>query len=151
MFEPNYNAIEFIARPQKVTSCQVVDSFDKTDRVYVAGAMTPFKDDPNDPWHFDAFNDAKAWLEQQFGCAVFNPATASPLGSTMTRRIYMSVDLNIISQCTGIFMLDGFEHAQGALLEHDFADYCSMKVMYAAQVRNCQGFDPASHGFGGSK
>ena len=106
-------------------------------KIYIAGRMTGM---PN--WNIEAFNEAEALLSLQ-GHTVLNPAKATPMVAPeiIPHSDYMKIAIAMLSVCDTIYMLDGWQHSKGALIEYEYAlDHC-MTIMYQTQPPECFKYD----------
>lgn len=94
-------------------------------RTYIAGPMTGI-----DHFNKPAF-DAKAAELRANGIDVFNPAE-NGLPSTALWAEHMRVDIRELTQCTHIYMLEGWLGSRGARLEHHIAHELGLVILYEA-------------------
>lgn len=92
--------------------------------IYIAGRI---KDDPDYKIKFHA---AEEYLKEM-GHTVLNPASL-PLG--LPEEAYMPICLAMLNAAEAIFMLEGAEQSDGAMLERNFAIYQN-KVIILDPVR----------------
>lgn len=92
--------------------------------IYIAGRI---KDDPDYKIKFHA---AEEYLKEM-GHKVLNPASL-PLG--LPEEAYMPICLAMLNAAEAIFMLEGAEQSDGAMLERNFAIYQN-KVIILDPVR----------------
>ncbi len=83
-------------------------------RVYISG---PCRNKPNR--NEAAFSYAEQML-RNLGYDVFNPRKL-PFTDTWTREQKDHVEFAIIDMCDAMYMLEGWEQADGAVHEHDYA------------------------------
>jgi len=104
-------------------------------KVYIAGPMRGYEGH-----NFPAFNAAAAkWRKNPAVSQVFNPAQMDtddgfdPKTTQITKqnlRDFMTRDLGAILQCDSIVMLHGWEHSDGARVEHALAVYLGLFITY---------------------
>ena len=112
-------------------------NIDLKDRViYIAGPMKG-KEDLN----FPAFNEAYYQLREQ-GDEVINPVHLSRDLSTklnvslrdLTEREFALEDTQaIITRCTHMYMLEGWEYSKGAKAEHALAEWLGLTILYQSE------------------
>lgn len=88
--------------------------------------MSLHKDNPDDPWHFKAFQDAADTLEKA-GFQVENPGTKG-LVDGWEWEDYLRYDLTEMLKCQGVATLDDWIYSAGAQLEVYVARRLSMPV-----------------------
>jgi hypothetical protein len=103
--------------------------------VYIAGPMRGY---PNH--NFDAFYSAeKKWQKNPMIEKIHNPARmdedegfdpSTAVDSKEHLRSCMKRDLNAILDCNAMVMLHGWEHSEGARVEHSLATYLGMPIFY---------------------
>lgn len=103
--------------------------------LYIAGPMRGY---PNH--NFEAFYKAeKKWTKNPAVSKIHNPAKmdedegfdpATVEDSLDHLRACMKRDIDAILQCTGMIMLCGWEHSEGARVEHSLATYLGMPIFY---------------------
>ena len=103
--------------------------------IYIAGPMRGYENH-----NFDAFYKAeKKWSSNPMIGRIFNPARMDgdegfdPSTATDSKehlRTCMGRDLNAILCCDGMVMLHGWEHSEGARVEHALATYLGMPIFY---------------------
>lgn len=103
--------------------------------IYIAGPMRGY---PNH--NFEAFYAAeKKWSKKPCIGKIFNPARMDEEegfdpqvteDSKEHLRSCMERDLNAILQCHALVMLNGWEHSEGARVEHSLATYLGMPIYY---------------------
>lgn len=94
-------------------------------RIYISGGIS------NVPDYKKKFQSAADILEK-FGYEVVNPAKVIDfMPKSATYDQIMEIDLVLLRQCDGIYMLDGWKESKGAVLEHDTAKRQGMKVFYS--------------------
>ena len=104
--------------------------------IYIAGPMRGY---PNH--NFDAFHKAeKRWAKKTSVITkIFNPARMDEEegfdpsiaeDSKEHSRSCMGRDLNAILKCDALVMLPGWEHSEGARVEHSLATYLGMPIFY---------------------
>ena len=95
----------------------------KKERVYISGAITS---DPNYKEHF-----AKAARELEAkGFATVNPAQMEVVFPDAEYEDYMLIDLQILSKCDSIYMLNNWRKSCGANREFGYALGRGIKIMY---------------------
>lgn len=104
---------------------KVDHALDRKNHIYIAGPMTGIDD-----WNFPAFNAAAEYLTD-LGFTAHNPANHGLIAGA-TRSDYLRYDLREISQCEGIYLLNGWSSSEGALFEVQVAKMLDMKIFYAA-------------------
>jgi nucleoside 2-deoxyribosyltransferase len=93
-------------------------------------------------WNFDAFDEAKAVLER-LGWVPISPADLDRLHegwgqypppdcvvTTADKKRFMTRDIAAINTCDAVFMLTGWEESSGARIEHAYAEYIGLQVIY---------------------
>lgn len=109
--------------------------------IYVSGAMTPTKENPDGQANIQRLFDASKRLFMA-GYAVYcpyeswfnedeeitNQLTCNPYGE-MYRKV-IKMDLCILSRCDAIYMTKGWEHSRGAQLELATAQNLGKEVWY---------------------
>lgn len=95
------------------------------DRIYIAGPMTGISEFNHPAFH------AKAAELLDSGVEVFNPAV-NGLPATADWAEHMRVDIRALTQCTHIYMLEGWKGSRGARLEHHIAHELGMVILYEA-------------------
>lgn len=103
--------------------------------IYIAGPMRGY-----DNHNFKAFHDAeKKWESNPMIGKIFNPARmdeeegfdpSTAEDSKEHLRACMERDLNAILNCDAMVMLHGWEHSEGARVEHSLATYLGMPIFY---------------------
>lgn len=68
------------------------------------------------------------------GHVVFNPACL-PESPEITKEQYMDIDLAIVRSCDAIYMLKGWKLSKGAFLEHAYAEYLGIEIIYQSGSR----------------
>ena len=89
-------------------------------RIYLSGPITGVKD------YRRNFREAAASIQSR-GHTVFNPADGF---GPMSLREIMRWDLLCLTDCDGIYMMDGWSGSGGAKIEHDLAIYLGMEIYY---------------------
>ena len=87
----------------------------KKQRMYLSGPITG----EDDKETMEKFYQFEMNLRGQ-GCAVFNPLR-NGLASNAPWERHMAVDIKQLEDCDALFMLDGWEKSQGAVLEMHLA------------------------------
>lgn len=70
------------------------------------------------------------WLA---GYAVFCPHSNAALMDGVPYHRFIAGDLEILSRCDAILMLNGWRESRGARLEHDCAESVGMQVFYRVE------------------
>jgi nucleoside 2-deoxyribosyltransferase len=91
--------------------------------VYLAGPMSAYKDDPQDPYGFQRFHRAARRL-RELGIVVMSPAETAGQVRIMPRSWYFRYDFAVISNCDAVVVLPGWVTSGGAKSE----------VIYATEV-----------------
>ena len=101
--------------------------------VYISGPMTGYPD-----LNKKAFDEAEKYLmaRDDLG-SVVNPIK---LSESVERRFYLSdkshyyacmkQDIVAIMDCNSVYMLKGWEHSKGAMLEHQVAVFFNKNIIY---------------------
>ncbi|TDB42094.1 DUF4406 domain-containing protein [Photorhabdus luminescens] len=89
--------------------------------VFISGPMTGKPD-----FNRSEFNTAAKMLKSQ-GLIVLNPAVY-PDG--LTHDQYMRMSLAMLEQADAVYLLDGWEHSTGAVMEFDRAKMHNLMFMY---------------------
>lgn len=89
--------------------------------IYISGPMTGLPD-----LNFPAFNAAAAQLRAA-GWHVVNPAEHDEAPGTAWADC-LRKDIRLLMDCTGVALLDGWEHSKGARLERHIALELGMEV-----------------------
>lgn len=103
--------------------------------IYIAGPMRGYQNH-----NFDAFYKAEEkWENNSMIEKIYNPARmdedegfdpAAAEDSKEHLRSCMKRDLNAILNCNAMVMLHGWEHSEGARVEHALATYLGMPIFY---------------------
>jgi len=105
--------------------------------LYIAGPMRGYTNH-----NFPAFySAAKKWAKKIPNCIIYNPAEMDEqagfnsasicLDSKEHLKSCMQRDLNtILSYADGLVMLNGWEHSEGARVEHALAVYLGLSIFY---------------------
>lgn len=93
-------------------------------RLYISGPMTGMPD-----WNYPAFN-AKASELRAMGLEVVNPAEDKE--PDLEWSDYLRIDIRLLMDCDGIYMLPGWSESRGARLEHHVARELGFFVVYEA-------------------
>jgi hypothetical protein len=93
-------------------------------RIYISGPMTGMTD-----WNYPAFN-AKASELRAMGLEVVNPAEDKE--PNLEWSDYLRIDIRLLMNCDGIYMLPGWSKSRGARLEHHVARELGFAVIYEA-------------------
>jgi len=97
-------------------------------KIYIAGPMKG-KKDKNIP----EFLAAQEMLES-LAFIVLNPAIL-PEREEITKEQYMDIDLAMIRACDHIYMLKGWQDSSGAFLEHAYAKYLGLEIVYQEEPK----------------
>lgn len=92
-------------------------------RCYIAGPMTGY---PN--MNFDAFNKKAKELRKVFKLVV-NPVDINP-NPDADWSDCMDYDLDALSQCTHIYLLQGWSKSKGARIEYKVATILGLEIQY---------------------
>lgn len=93
-------------------------------RIFISGPITGAED------YIDRFLKAELELTQK-GYTVVNPAgVLAQLPVAFSWGTCMSITLALLEECDSIYMLKGWEHSKGALIEHTFAAGLSKEIIY---------------------
>ena len=90
-------------------------------KVYIAGPMSGITN-----LNRDNFNRVAKYFSDQ-KVAVLNPAM---LPNGLSQQEYMSICLPMVMCADTLFMLDGWQHSQGALAEHALAIKLNKEIIY---------------------
>ena len=82
-------------------------------KVYISGPITGVED------YKKPFEEARAALEER-GYIVLSPTMINPKFD-MNYEDYMSIDMAMLTQCSAIYLLKGWNHSSGACRELDYA------------------------------
>jgi len=89
-------------------------------------------------WNYPAFNEMATWLRNTYGCEVFNPAEEFDGDSTLPWEQYMRRDIEAITKCDAVVVLQGWQNSLGATLEVAVAFAIGLKVLDQAMLPlNC--------------
>lgn len=91
-------------------------------KLYIAGPMSGYPDH-----NFPAFN-AMAKELRGLGFEVVNPAELAE-DDSQPWEYYMRRDIPLLCQCDGIVLLPGWQHSDGAQLEHHIAVKLKMEIV----------------------
>jgi hypothetical protein len=91
--------------------------------LYVAGPMRGYKN-----LNFDAFNKKTAELREK-GFIVINPVEINP-DQDANYLDCMRADIRAITECSGIYLLKGWENSEGANAEYQVARMLKLKVYF---------------------
>jgi len=89
-------------------------------KIFISGKITGVVD------YKKKFDNAEKLLKH-FNHSVMNPAVL-PLG--FEYNDYMSICLEMLKVCNGIYMLTGWQFSEGAKTEWKYAKKMHMKIMY---------------------
>jgi nucleoside 2-deoxyribosyltransferase len=92
-------------------------------KIYIAGPMTGIK-----KHNIPAFKKAERKFKNK-GYVVLNPACL-PESSEITKEQYIDIDLAMVRSSDVIYMLRGWKDSKGAFLEHAYALYLCLKIIY---------------------
>ena len=98
-------------------------SFDRKPKVYISGKVTglPEKEYKNN------FNSAELWLTG-LGYDVVNPVSYDEIPNG-TWEQYMRRDIKLLCSCDYIYLLDGWQDSEGAILEKLIAGKLKIKTL----------------------
>lgn len=88
-------------------------------KIYIAGKITGNEN------YKDHFKQAELKLKSE-GHQVINP-TWKPLG--LTYKQYIDMGLMELSQCDGIYLLDGWKESKGARLEKQYSETIGLEII----------------------
>ena len=102
-------------------------------RIYIAGPMHGYPDN-----NYPAFIAAEEYLKG-LGYAIENPARTAPefqhrTPNRMELDEIIKADLEKIMECTGMYMLNGWETSIGAMAEFHLARWLGIKIFYEAEI-----------------
>lgn len=104
----------------------------KTTKIYISGKITgrPYDEAKK------VFDEAEEYLlsfkENLSGnIEVINPMKAVPQNNAMRWIDYMVKDIELLATCDAIYMLKGWEHSQGARIEHALAVGAGINTIYS--------------------
>lgn len=102
-------------------------------KIYIAGPITG---KPN--YNKEAFEEAEHFLSL-LGHTVLNPSNHTPLVNpeAIRHEQYLEICFKMLDCCDTIYMLDGWQHSKGALLEYEYALDHGMTIMYQTQPPEC--------------
>lgn len=101
--------------------------------VYLAGPMSKYKDDPDDPYGFQRFHRAARRL-RELGVVVMSPAETGGQVRIMPRRWYFAFDYNVIGQCDAVVVLPNWRESTGAKSEVIYATEMGIPVYSFSSV-----------------
>ena len=96
-------------------------------KIYISGAITGVDPDVCR----SAFEIAEKDLKKQ-GFVPVNPLN-NGLPDTATYDEHMTRDLEMLSECQGIYMLDGWERSKGCKIEFNFAIAHRIPIAFEAE------------------
>lgn len=99
----------------------------KTKKVYISGPIGDVSDDKVYEEKLKMFDDAQEMLEQN-GFEVFNPMH-NGVPRSAPRSEHMRKDLQVLPTCDSIFLMDGWDHSNGSILELQCSKQCAMDLM----------------------
>lgn len=91
----------------------------RTEKIYISGGIT------NNPDYKKQFTRKYAELENDY--IVLHPLM---INAQLSWKEYMRIDLAMIAVCNCIYMLKGWENSRGAKIEHFYAEYLGLKIIY---------------------
>jgi len=103
--------------------------------VYVSGAITPTEEFPNLNQNIARFYTVSLDLFR-LGFSVFCPVQQWLPEATGYGDVYdaiMEMDLEILSRCNAILMLEGWEKSRGAVAEYNFARASHLDVLFETE------------------
>jgi len=91
---------------------------------YISGRMTGLPD-----WGRANFQAAEEFLKEQ-GHAVINPASSFAGRTDLPREAYIRMDVHLLLNATGIFLLSNWQESQGAKLEYAIAKELGLVIQF---------------------
>lgn len=91
--------------------------------IYISGSIT------NNPHFLEEFSKAEELLKAK-GYEVINPARTNATLPPLKHSDYMKVCRPLVEISDCIYMLKGWEHSKGAIMERDWAEEFNKKVIY---------------------
>ncbi len=92
-------------------------------KIYISGPITGVEN------YEKAFEAAAEQLKEEYN--VVNPVKVNDLVDfELSYSEYMMIDLALLGLCDYIYMLKGWEHSNGAMLERLYAEKMKIKVLY---------------------
>jgi hypothetical protein len=102
--------------------------------VYLAGPMSAYKDDPQDPYGFQRFHRAARRL-RELGIVVMSPAETAGQVRIMPRSWYFRYDFAVISNCDAVVVLPGWWGSGGAKSEGIYATEVDVPIYKYDEVK----------------
>ena len=90
---------------------------------YISGAIT------NNRNYQEEFAAAEKYLKSQ-GHEIINPAAISAALPSLSYAAYMQISLVLLSCANAIYLLSGWEHSPGAVVEKLAAQSLGLRVIY---------------------
>ncbi len=90
---------------------------EQANRVYISGPISGLP-----------IEEAKALVES-WGFTAVSPFE-SGVADSEPWQVHMLADLEMLSKCTHIYMMDGWTKSRGANIEHDFAQAMGLAIFY---------------------
>lgn len=92
-------------------------------RIYVSGAITGTTD------YKKRFKKAEKELLKK-GYEVINPVNIAENLPPLKYYEYLTIDLNLLSICDAIYMLEGWQNSNGAIMEYRIASASNKLVIF---------------------
>ena len=103
------------------------------ENIYISGPMDGIKNNNK-----TAFEKAYEHLKTKYK-EVVNPHNIYPDYLSDCEYInYIIADLLILTTCQAIYMLEGWEHSAGAIIEHKSAEKLGLKIYYEVEPKQCK-------------
>ena len=93
--------------------------------IYISGSIA------NDPGYERKFEAAEKLLLDRGWKHVINPAKVSEVLIGASYEEFMNVDMYLLSKCSAIYMLNGWENSKGANREYGYAQGKGMDIFIA--------------------
>lgn len=91
-------------------------------RIYISGGIT------NVPDYMEKFKAAEEKLTAQ-GYDVVNPTKCNVFLPEMTYEEHMEIDMKLLTMCSSIYMLEGWEKSNGACKEYYRAAALGLRII----------------------
>jgi len=88
-------------------------------KIYISGAIS------NNPDYKKQFTHKYRELEKDY--TVLTPLFVN---ASLSWKEYMKIDIAMLSICDAIYMMKGWEESRGAQIEHFYAEYKGLKIIY---------------------